>query len=159
MKKQTTNKLTAVLIVSSLALPVLSHGDDEVYELDDYVVTGNVLYMDQVNALKTPTPILNVPQSLSITTYEDIALRGFNSVSDIVEYTPGVNMNQGEGHRDAVVFRGVLSTADFFVDGVRDDVQYYRPLYNVEQVEILRGPNALLFGRGGAGGILNRVTK
>ncbi|MCH2035677.1 MAG: TonB-dependent siderophore receptor [Puniceicoccaceae bacterium] len=159
MKQQTTNKLTAVLLASSLALPVLSYGDDEVYELDDYVVTGNVLYMDQVNALKTPTPILNVPQSLSITTYEDISLRGFNSVSDIVEYTPGVNMNQGEGHRDAVVFRGVLSTADFFVDGVRDDVQYYRPLYNVEQVEILRGPNALLFGRGGAGGILNRVTK
>jgi catecholate siderophore receptor len=68
-------------------------------------------------------------------------------------------MNQGEGHRDAVVFRGVLSTADFFVDGVRDDVQHYRPLYNVEQVEILRGPNALLFGRGGAGGVINRVTK
>jgi catecholate siderophore receptor len=68
-------------------------------------------------------------------------------------------MNQGEGHRDAVVFRGNLSTSDFFVDGVRDDVQYYRSLYNVEQVEILRGPNALLFGRGGAGGVLNRVTK
>jgi catecholate siderophore receptor len=68
-------------------------------------------------------------------------------------------MSQGEGQRDAVVFRGVRSTADFFVDGVRDDVQYYRSLYNVEQVEILRGPNALLFGRGGAGGVLNRVTK
>ena len=68
-------------------------------------------------------------------------------------------MNQGEGHRDAVVFRGAMSTADFFVDGVRDDMQYYRPLYNVEQVEILRGPNALLFGRGGSGGIINRVIK
>ena len=42
---------------------------------------------------------------------------------------------------------------------MRDDVQYYRPLYNLEQVEILRGPNALLFGRGGTGGALNRVTK
>ena len=51
------------------------------------------------------------------------------------------------------------STADFFLDGVRDDVQYYRSLYNVEQVEVLRGPNALLFGRGGTGGIINRVTK
>ena len=71
----------------------------------------------------------------------------------------GVNTSQGEGHRDAVVFRGVRSTADFFQDGVRDDVQYYRSLYNVEQVEILRGPNALLFGRGGTGGALNRVTK
>jgi len=57
------------------------------------------------------------------------------------------------------VFRGVRSTADFFVDGVRDDVQYYRGLYNVEQVEILRGANALLFGRGGTGGLVNRVTK
>ena len=58
-----------------------------------------------------------------------------------------------------MVFRGVRSTADFFQDGARDDVQYYRSLYNVEQVEILRGPNALLFGRGGTGGALNRVTK
>ena len=86
-------------------------------------------------------------------------LQGFSSIGDIVDYTPGVNTSQGEGHRDAIVFRGVRSTADFFLDGVRDDVQYYRPLYNLEQVEILRGPNALLFGRGGTGGILNRVTK
>ena len=100
-----------------------------------------------------------MPQSLSITDAEEIALRGFDSLGDIIEYTPGVNMNQGEGHRDAVVFRGAMSTADFFVDGVRDDMQYYRPLYNVEQVEILRGPNALLFGRGGSGGIINRVIK
>ena len=55
--------------------------------------------------------------------------------------------------------QGVRSTADFYLDGVRDDVQYYRSLYNLEQVEILRGPNALLFGRGGTGGIINRVTK
>ena len=58
-----------------------------------------------------------------------------------------------------MVFRGVRSTADFYMDGVRDDVQYYRSLYNLEQVEVLRGPNALLFGRGGTGGIINRVTK
>ena len=58
-----------------------------------------------------------------------------------------------------MVFRGVRSTADFYIDGVRDDVQYYRSLYNLEQVEVLRGPNALLFGRGGTGGIINRVTK
>lgn len=131
----------------------------EIFELNDFEVRGDTLYSDQITALKTPTPVLDVPQSLSLTTAEDISLRGFSSVGDIIAYTPGVNMSQGEGHRDAVVFRGVRSTADFFVDGVRDDVQYYRPLYNVEQVEILRGPNALFFGRGGAGGILNRVTK
>ncbi|MEO0816235.1 MAG: TonB-dependent receptor [Pseudomonadota bacterium] len=126
---------------------------------DQIVVVGKVLYADQINALKAPTPIIDVPQSLSIVTADDIAKRGFNSVGDVINYTPGVNNSQGEGHRDAVVFRGIRSTAAFFVDGVRDDVQYYRPLYNIEQIEILRGPNALLFGRGGTGGILNRVTK
>jgi len=129
-------------------------GDD-----DNIVVNGQILYSDQVNAVKTPTPIIDVPQSLSIITADQIILQGFDSIGDIVLYTPGVNQSQGEGHRDAIVFRGVRSTADFFVDGVRDDVQYFRSLYNLQQVEILRGPNALLFGRGGTGGILNRVTK
>ena len=145
--------------VSSLAQDTGAAAGNKVYELDEFVVTDQFLFSDQVNALKTPTPVIDVPQSLSITSAADIALRGFDSVGDIVDYTPGVNMKQGEGHRDAVVFRGIRSTSDFFVDGVRDDVQYYRSLYNIEQVEILRGPNALLFGRGGAGGVLNRVTK
>jgi len=57
------------------------------------------------------------------------------------------------------VLRGNSSTADFFVDGVRDDVQYFRDFYNVDRVEILKGPNAMIFGRGGGGGIVNRVLK
>lgn len=126
---------------------------------DDILVSGDVLQSSAVNSVKTPTPIIDVPQSLSITTEEQIQERGWVSIGEIIDYTPGVNTSQGEGHRDAVVFRGVRSTADFFIDGARDDVQYYRSLYNIEQVEILRGPNALLFGRGGAGGVLNRVTK
>jgi len=132
---------------------------DSEYIQDAVVVVGQYLYADRVNALKSPTPIIDVPQSLSIVTADQILAQGFDSVGDIILYTPGVSTSQGEGHRDAVVFRGVRSTADFFIDGVRDDVQYYRPLYNLEQVEVLRGPNALLFGRGGTGGILNRVTK
>ncbi len=128
-------------------------------EVDEIVVKGKVLYSDQVNALKTPVAIVDVPQAVSIVTDEDIRKQGIREIGDIVRYTPGVNTSQGEGHRDSVVFRGVRSTADFFQDGARDDVQYYRSLYNVEQVEVLRGPNALLFGRGGTGGIINRVTK
>ena len=128
-------------------------------DIEEVVVKGNVLYADQVHALKTPVEVLNVPQTVSIITDEEIRKQGFRQIGDIIRYTPGVNTSQGEGHRDSVVFRGVRSTADFFQDGVRDDVQYYRSLYNVEQVEILRGPNALLFGRGGTGGALNRVTK
>ncbi len=141
------------------ALAPFAQAEQQESTLEEIVVVAKYLYADRVNALKTPTPILNVPQSLSIVTAEQIALQGFTSIGDIIDYTPGVSNSQGEGHRDAVVFRGVRSTADFFIDGARDDVQYYRPLYNLEQVEILRGPNALLFGRGGTGGILNRVTK
>lgn len=122
-------------------------------------VVEKYLSADKSNAVKTPTPILDVPQSLSIIDAEEISKRNITSIEQIILYTPGVNTSQGEGHRDAVVFRGIRSTADFFIDGNRDDVQYYRPLYNIEQVEILRGPNALLFGRGGTGGILNRVSK
>lgn len=128
-------------------------------EKNAIIVTGAILQSNEVNSVKTPTPIIDVPQSLTITTEDNILDRGFTSIGQIVDYTPGVNTSQGEGHRDSIVFRGVRSTADFFIDGMRDDVQYYRSLYNLDQVEILRGPNALLFGRGGTGGILNRVTK
>ena len=127
--------------------------------IEEVKVKGKVLYVDQVNSLKPPMPILDVPQSVSVITDEEIKNQGFREIGDIIRYSPGVNTSQGEGHRDAVVFRGVRSTADFYQDGVRDDVQYYRSLYNVEQLEILRGPNALLFGRGGTGGLINRVSK
>ena len=143
------------LLTAIVHAQAADNGDD----IEEVVVKGNVLYSDQVNALKTPVPVLDVPQTVSIVTDEDIRKQGFRSIGDIVRYTPGVNTSQGEGHRDSVVFRGVRSTADFYQDGVRDDVQYYRSLYNVEQVEVLRGPNALLFGRGGTGGMINRVTK
>ena len=128
-------------------------------DTEELVVQGRNLSINEVNSIKTPTPIIDVPQSLSIFTADQITEQGITSVGDIIDYTPGVNTSQGEGHRDAVVFRGVRSTADFFIDGNRDDVQYFRGLYNVEQVEVLRGPNALLFGRGGTGGIFNRVSK
>ncbi len=151
-----TKALSKALLVYSIAIAANLSADEAV---DEVVVKGKVLYSDQVKALKTPTAIIDVPQSLSIITDEDIRKQGIREIGDIVRYTPGVNTSQGEGHRDSVVFRGVRSTADFYQDGNRDDVQYFRSLYNIDQVEILRGPNALLFGRGGTGGIINRVTK
>lgn len=158
----TLSSRVALLAGAALfAAPALAEdsGDGGLRDGEDIVVSGQVLQSNQVNSVKTPTPIIDVPQSLSIVTAEQIEQQGFDSISDIVQYTPGISVSQGEGHRDAVVIRGVRTTADFFVDGVRDDVQYYRSLYNLEQVEILRGPNALLFGRGGTGGVINRVTK
>ena len=111
------------------------------------------------SATKTPTPLLDVPQSVTVITSELIKDQMMMSVGDALRYVPGVMVHQGENNRDQIIVRGNSSSADFFVDGVRDDVQYYRDLYNLERVEALKGPNGMIFGRGGAGGVVNRVTK
>ncbi|HEX2779992.1 MAG TPA: TonB-dependent siderophore receptor [Gemmatimonadaceae bacterium] len=108
---------------------------------------------------RTDVPLLDTPQSVSVVTHVLIGDQAMRSMADVVRYIPGITMGQGEGHRDQPTIRGNSSTADFFVDGVRDDVQYLRDVYNVERVEALKGSNAMLFGRGGGGGVLNRVTK
>jgi catecholate siderophore receptor len=112
-----------------------------------------------VTATKTLTPLRDIPQSVTVVTRELIKDQMMTSVGDVMRYVPGISVHQGENNRDQVIIRGNSSSADFFINGVRDDVQYYRDLYNVDRVEALKGPNALVFGRGGAGGVVNRVMK
>ena len=114
---------------------------------------------DWWTATKTDTPLKDVPQAVSVVTKERIDDQGMRSITDVLRAVPGASVASGEGHRDAIILRGQNSTADFFVDGIRDDVQYYRGLYNLDRVEVLKGPNAMIFGRGGGGGVVNRVTK
>jgi catecholate siderophore receptor len=110
-------------------------------------------------ATKTNTLLRDVPQSVSVVTQDIIKDQAIQSMAETVRYVPGMGISQGEGNRDALVFRGNRSTGDFFVNGIRDDVQYYRDLYNIERVEVLKGPNGMIFGRGGSGGVINRVAK
>tara|TARA_R110000782_G_scaffold53824_1_gene114228 strand:+ start:1092 stop:3152 length:2061 start_codon:yes stop_codon:yes gene_type:complete len=132
---------------------------DETRVMDTISVLGTYLSNEKFSGTKTQTPIVDVPQSLSVVTSDQIAEQAFTDMGDVLRYTPGASIGQGEGHRDQVTIRGQNSTADFFIDGLRDDVQYFRPLYNIEQIEILRGSNAMIFGRGGGGGVVNRATK
>jgi len=111
------------------------------------------------SATKTDTPIQDIPQAVSVVSAQQIQEQDLQGMADLVRYVPGAGMAQGEGHRDAPVLRGNTSTGDFFTDGIRDDVQYYRDFYNIEQVEVLKGANAMIFGRGGGGGVINRVPK
>ncbi len=110
-------------------------------------------------ATKTNTPLLNIPQSVNVVTKEFIRDQNFQSVTDVTRYVPGVAIHQGEGNRDELVIRGVDSSANFFVNGFRDDVQYFRDLYNTQSVEVLKGPSAMIFGRGAGGGLVNRTLK
>ena len=111
------------------------------------------------SATKTETPLLDVPQAVTVVTDKLIADQAMSSLADTFRYMPGIGVAQGEGNRDTPVLRGNSSTADFFVDGIRDDVQYIRDVYNLDRVEALKGPNAMVFGRGGSGGVINRVTR
>jgi len=119
----------------------------------DYVVH------ETSTATKTATPLRDVPQSVTLITGQQIEDQMMLSLGDVFRYVPGAMQHQGENNRDDVVLRGNSSSSSFFVNGVRDDVQYYRDLYNLERVEVIKGPNALIFGRGGGGGVVNRVTK
>ncbi|MEO8433974.1 MAG: TonB-dependent siderophore receptor, partial [Pyrinomonadaceae bacterium] len=108
---------------------------------------------------KTLLPLRDIPQSITVVTKDQIRDQSMQSIADVMSYVPGIMSHQGENNRDQLVIRGNSTSADFFLNGVRDDVQYYRDLYNVERVEALKGPNAMLFGRGGGGGVVNRVSK
>jgi catecholate siderophore receptor len=122
------------------------------------VVDGSLPFVIHTGT-KTKTPLRDVPQAVTVLTRETIEDHRMRGMADVVRYVPGVGMGQGEGNRDNPIFRGNSSTSDFFVDGVRDDTQYVRDLYNVERVEAFKGANAMIFGRGGVGGVINRVLR
>jgi len=108
---------------------------------------------------KTDTPLKDVPASITVVPAQLMKDSAMQSMGDVFRYVPGTLMHQGEGNRDQIILRGTSTTADFYVDGVRDDAQVFRDLYNLERVEVLKGPGGMAFGRGGAGGVVNRVTK
>jgi catecholate siderophore receptor len=154
-----------MLSASAFAQPAFA---EEVFDVEAYddsrtiIVTGvsdGYLATNTVTATKTDTPLMNIPQTINVVTRDQLDDQAHHSLADILRYVPGTTVGQGEGNRDQITLRGQNTTADFFLDGVRDDVQYYRGLYNIERVEILKGPYALIFGRGGGGGIINRVQK
>jgi catecholate siderophore receptor len=121
--------------------------------VDGYFAAGTSV------ATKTSTSIMDVPGSVTVLTKGLVDDQGVTLLGEALRYVPGITVQQGEGHRDQITFRGQETTADFFVDGVRDDIETFRDLYNAESVEVLKGPMAMIFGRGGGGGVINRVTK
>ena len=132
-----STQLSRLAILVSSAVIAAGYGHADEGTIEEIVVQGKYLSIDKVNSVKTPTPVLDIPQSLSILTEDQLKKQAFQNLGDVVRYTPGLAVSQGEGHRDSIIIRGIQTTADFFVDGIRDDVQYFRPLYNAQQVEVL----------------------
>ncbi len=165
--------LTGLLVAILLPGTILAEGDftpsylppkDEVLHLDKLQVNAprddqSYSIQRSVAATKTDTALVDVPQAVTVITRELIDDQAMRSIGDVTRYVPGVGIAQGEGNRDTPVMRGNSTTADFFIDGTRDDVQYFRDLYNADRIEVLKGPNAMIFGRGGSGGVINRVSR
>jgi catecholate siderophore receptor len=157
-----TSALALAIATPSYANTALDAAELQCDDCKTIIVTGastDYVASSIDTATKTDTPLLDIPQTINVITREQLDDQSHHSLSDVLRYVPGTTVGQGEGNRDQITLRGQNTTADFFLDGVRDDVQYFRGLYNVERVEVLKGPYALIFGRGGGGGILNRVQK
>ena len=111
------------------------------------------------SASRVPMHVLDTPQQVQVLTSDLLQARGVKSMKEAVEVVPAVGLQLGEGRRDNFFIRGFNAVDDMYLDGVRDDAQYYRDLSNTERIEVVEGPAAVLYGRGSSGGLINRVTK
>lgn len=110
-------------------------------------------------ATRVPAPMRDIPQTVNVVTEALADDQGARSLQDTLQNVPGVSFNIGDGQRDQVVIRGFDAIGDQYVDGLRDDALYYRDLSGLETIEVIKGPAAVLYGRGSSGGIVNRTTK
>lgn len=154
--------VTTTAIALPLALPAYAEEADNapdssitvtgVRENDGYVPLNS-------GAAKIAVPIKDLPQSIAVVPAEVLRDQRAMSLQDALKNVPGVSFSHGDGQRDQVTIRGFTAIADQYVDGFRDDALYFRDLSNVERVEVVKGPAAVLYGRGSSGGLINRVTK
>lgn len=111
------------------------------------------------SATKIKVPLKDVPQTVNVVTEKLIEDQAAQSLQEVLRNVPGVSFHIGDGQRDQFFIRGFDAIGDQFIDGLRDDGLYYRDLANIERVEVVKGPAAVLYGRGSSGGIINRITK
>ena len=111
------------------------------------------------SATKTDTPLLDTPQTVDVVSRDLFVLQGAHSLEDALLNVAGVSPSVGDGQRDQVYIRGFSAQYDQYLDGVRDESMYFRDLSNIDRVEVLEGPSAVLYGHGSAGGLVNRITR
>ncbi|MEQ1597825.1 MAG: TonB-dependent receptor [Methylotenera sp.] len=103
----------------------------------------------------------DIPQAVTTVTNQLMHDQQVGSLREALRNVSGLTFNAAEGGRsgDNFMLRGFYTFGDTYLDGIRDTAQYNRETFNLEQVDVLRGSAAMLFGRGQAGGVINQVTK
>ncbi|HLZ65655.1 MAG TPA: TonB-dependent siderophore receptor [Aliidongia sp.] len=123
---------------------------------EQVTVTGvRSLINDKVGAVQ------DAPQTINVISQEVMQQQAVTRLEDALKNVPGITLNAGEGaaRGDTVNLRGFPAFNDFFLDGIRDAAIYTRDSFDLESVEVLKGPSAILFGRGSTGGVINQVSK
>jgi catecholate siderophore receptor len=140
-----------------------AYTSNEVVRLDKVVVEGEELPdfspSSASSATKTDTPLVDVPQAVDVVTRDLFSLQGAHSLEDALLNVAGVSPSVGDGQRDQVYIRGFSAQYDQYLDGVRDEAMYFRDLSNIESIDVLMGPSAVLYGHGSSGGLVDRITR
>jgi catecholate siderophore receptor len=153
---------TALFVGSTLgvcgaAAQTADQPNDDAHEPDEIVVTGQRSVVKE----KLGGSVQNAPQSINIVSAKTLQEESVTNMQDALKNVPGITLNAGEGtaRGDSVNLRGFPAFNDFFLDGIRDAGIYTRDVFDLETLEVLKGPSAILFGRGSTGGVINQVTK
>jgi catecholate siderophore receptor len=116
----------------------------------------------EIASPKFTQPLLETPRTVSVITDEVFLAQGATTLRDVLRNTPGITFQAGEGGAapgDVFSMRGFSSGNDVMLDGVREVGAYTRDAFNLEQVEVVKGPSGAIAGRGGTGGAINLVSK
>jgi catecholate siderophore receptor len=125
-------------------------------EADAVIVTGQ-----RPSLVILSEKLQNTPQTVDVIPQQVLHEQGVTTLQEALKNVPGITLNSGEGgaHGDTVNLRGFPANDDFFLDGLRDTGFYTRDAFDLESLEVYKGPASTLFGRGSTGGVINQVSK
>ena len=134
--------------------------------LDLKTVDASVDVVTSVDALLTSTakftePLRDTPQTIDIVSQKTMQEQGVTTLRDGLRNVAGISMAAGEGgsQGDNLTIRGFSARNDLYIDGMRDFGSYYRDPFNLDEIEVIQGPESTNFGRGSTGGVVNQATK
>lgn len=163
--KKTRLALLVALAVQQLTSPAFAQSPGQEADLPEVKVKSSREVAPTYNpptatsATKIEAPLRDIPQTVNVVPQSLLRDQAVHSMQDVLKSVPGIGLSHGDGQRDQVTIRGFSALGDQFIDGMRDDAMYFRDLSNIEQVEVIKGPASVLYGRGSSGGLINRISK
>lgn len=158
---------TTPLVALAASLPLASHAatkEEKVTQLPTIEVTAQEIYKaNTVSSPKYTQPLVDTPQTIQVIKKEILQEQGAASLVEALRNTPGITLQMGENGNtsagDTFQMRGFSTQTSTYVDGIRDLGAVSRDVFNLEQIEVVKGPSGAEAGRGSASGYINLVTK